>query len=585
VLAQTNDDVNQLNVALRDVRKRRDELGAEQEIDTAHGRFAFAVGDRIQFTGTDRKQGISNGRAGTIEALDGTHLAVTLDGRKAKTINFDAANFDKFRHGYAGTVYKAQGKTLDQTYLYHSEHWRSASSYVALTRHREQTALFVARNTAKDVRELARQMSRTDERRAASMFHPAQQIDTPELTAAEILARFSADMAPRKDQTMQTPQDQPQNPRFEAEPEPVAAALPVSGNLAELPQPDEPDNWSPSRAFIDTANTNQPERIALVAEAPQPSPAPEPAAQAWQQPAFSFETIKADAWTAVYLSAPENASPALLNEAYNATARCIEFLDQGIRDYPDAVTAWPADPAGQGDPESIAAKAEMRRDELHAMLFPIGAPAAEAATRERVAGLEAAAVAAGNEILQPAPEPQRPEPERPTTQQTAAEAPTAPETVSAPTAQPEAISPTGGAQSAAQAENSAEALPPNYERRDAVSPLRGLRHFLEDMGDRVIASVFHFLQDIVSPPPPPSAAEVQHRLQNSAATGNLEAQDAEAAAAAAQENAAAHNWIRHEASRAQNQHNLSFADRYGLPPTSEATRELGPAAERDLEPD
>ena len=32
------------------------------------------------------------------------------------------AAFDEFRHGYAGTIYRGQGKTLDQTYLYHSEH-------------------------------------------------------------------------------------------------------------------------------------------------------------------------------------------------------------------------------------------------------------------------------------------------------------------------------------------------------------------------------------------------------------------------------------------------------------------------------
>jgi len=36
--------------------------------------------------------------------------------------------------------------------------WRSAPAYVALTRHREEVALFVARNTAKDVSELARQV-------------------------------------------------------------------------------------------------------------------------------------------------------------------------------------------------------------------------------------------------------------------------------------------------------------------------------------------------------------------------------------------------------------------------------------------
>jgi len=65
----------------------------------------------------------------------------------------------------------SKSKTLDQTYLYHSEHWRGAASYVALTRHREHTKVFVARETAADINQLAKQMERSDERRAASQFH------------------------------------------------------------------------------------------------------------------------------------------------------------------------------------------------------------------------------------------------------------------------------------------------------------------------------------------------------------------------------------------------------------------------------
>jgi hypothetical protein len=48
---------------------------------------------------------------------------------------------------------------------------RSASSYVALTRHREHTTVFVARETAANLDQLARQMARVDDRRAASQFH------------------------------------------------------------------------------------------------------------------------------------------------------------------------------------------------------------------------------------------------------------------------------------------------------------------------------------------------------------------------------------------------------------------------------
>ena len=145
--------------------------GEDHSFETKHGRADFAARDRIQFTGTDKGKGLTNGAAGTIERIEGDKIAVLLDGRDAARVEFDAKEFQDFRHGYAGTIYKGQGRTLDQTYLYHSEHWRSAASYVGLTRHRDETALFVARDTADDVKQLARQMARVDDRRAASRFH------------------------------------------------------------------------------------------------------------------------------------------------------------------------------------------------------------------------------------------------------------------------------------------------------------------------------------------------------------------------------------------------------------------------------
>ena len=110
----------------------------------------------------------------------GDRVTVALDGKPGapeRLVSFVAGDdhaageFDKFRHGYAGTIYKGQGRTLDQTYLYHSEHWRNATSYVALTRHRENVTLFVATETASDLGRLARQMARVDDCRAASQFH------------------------------------------------------------------------------------------------------------------------------------------------------------------------------------------------------------------------------------------------------------------------------------------------------------------------------------------------------------------------------------------------------------------------------
>jgi ATP-dependent exoDNAse (exonuclease V) alpha subunit len=178
VFAYTNEDVSRLNADIRAVRKERGELeGQDHSFQTRHGRADFAAQDRIQITGTDKSQGLINGAAGTIQKIEGDKIALQLDGRAGKSLEFNANEFQDFRHGYAGTIYKGQGRTLDQTYLYHSEHWRSAASYVALTRHRDKAELFVARNTAEDVTQLARQMARVDDRRAASHFH---QVDLPQ---------------------------------------------------------------------------------------------------------------------------------------------------------------------------------------------------------------------------------------------------------------------------------------------------------------------------------------------------------------------------------------------------------------------
>jgi len=194
VFAYTNADVLKLNAALRQERAGQGVLGEDRLLPTADGTLPFAEGDRIQITATspsvdERRAGLTNGAVGTIVRIeDDNRVTVALDGAPGmpeKRASFIAGKdpvsgeFDRFRHGYAGTIYKGQGKTLDQTYLYHSEHWRSASSYVALTRHRETVMVFAAMSTARDLGGLARQMARIDETRSASQFHAVENPEPP----------------------------------------------------------------------------------------------------------------------------------------------------------------------------------------------------------------------------------------------------------------------------------------------------------------------------------------------------------------------------------------------------------------------
>src|SRR4051812_15373760 len=175
VFAYTNKDVDRLNAELRMARKERGELGRDHRFETKHGAADFAVGDRVQFTDTLKAARIYNGNVGTIGAIDAATgvIRARLDapaGAEPREVVWSASEFVGFRHGYAGTIYKGQGKTLDETYLLHTHHWRQASSYVALTRQREKAEVFVATETARDVRELARQMRRSEVKSASVAY-------------------------------------------------------------------------------------------------------------------------------------------------------------------------------------------------------------------------------------------------------------------------------------------------------------------------------------------------------------------------------------------------------------------------------
>jgi hypothetical protein len=169
MFAFTNAETGALNDYAREVHKRRGDLGEDCTLKTAHGEAVFATGDRIQFAGNGYGKkainaGLSNGYVGTIKeiAFEGDFLTprvtVTLDtakGEKPKEVSFvvgsdgKAGEFDNFKHGYAGTIYRGQGNTLDESYVCHSAQWRGSAAYVALTRHREDVQIFASHETVR----------------------------------------------------------------------------------------------------------------------------------------------------------------------------------------------------------------------------------------------------------------------------------------------------------------------------------------------------------------------------------------------------------------------------------------------------
>ena len=143
ILAYTREDVRALNASARAWRRQRDQLGAGHTVATAAGSTEFAVQDRVRFLRNDKAFGVKNGSLGTVQGIEAGVLSIKLDGAEA-AVAIDTKFYKHLEHGYASTVHKAQGSTVDRAYVLATAHFDRHTAYVALSRHREAVTVFYA---------------------------------------------------------------------------------------------------------------------------------------------------------------------------------------------------------------------------------------------------------------------------------------------------------------------------------------------------------------------------------------------------------------------------------------------------------
>ncbi|WP_158804274.1 Ti-type conjugative transfer relaxase TraA [Acidisoma sp. L85] len=182
ILAYTRADVRDLNDLARAQLRAAGELRMpDQVVQTERGARAFAAGDRIMFQRNerglgghdDRRDGVAvkNGSLGTVLAIDaeGQRFTVRLDGAAApgqaqggnvREVTFALGDYAHIDHGYAATVHKAQGVTVDRAHVLVTPHMDRHAAYVGLTRHRDGVALHYAQEDFADLAKLTRALSR-----------------------------------------------------------------------------------------------------------------------------------------------------------------------------------------------------------------------------------------------------------------------------------------------------------------------------------------------------------------------------------------------------------------------------------------
>ena len=173
MLGATRADTAELNRLARDVLRARGELHHERAIDTAQGPLVLAEGDRIVITRNAKVLGMTNGELATVTALR------ERQGETEITARFDAGHRRTWRvsehahveHGYALTVHKAQGVSVERAYVLAHESMSAREwSYVAGSRGRAAVHLYADRHTADDLEQI---MGRSQKKDTALDHQPA----------------------------------------------------------------------------------------------------------------------------------------------------------------------------------------------------------------------------------------------------------------------------------------------------------------------------------------------------------------------------------------------------------------------------
>jgi Ti-type conjugative transfer relaxase TraA len=170
LLTHTNDERYALNARVRELRRSAGELGAEQIVRTEARQIAIAAGERIMFLQNEYVMQVKNGTLGTIDRIEspadrkaaGVLLHVRLD--DGRRLAVDTAQYGHFDHGYALTVHKSQGVTVDRAYVLATKSMHAELAYVAMTRHKDDLIVAAGRDEFADGAALMRSLSRADEK-------------------------------------------------------------------------------------------------------------------------------------------------------------------------------------------------------------------------------------------------------------------------------------------------------------------------------------------------------------------------------------------------------------------------------------
>ncbi|AVC52609.1 Ti-type conjugative transfer relaxase TraA [Rhizobium leguminosarum] len=143
ILAHLRRDVRMLNDMARAKLVERGVVADGFAFKTEDGTRMFATGDQVVFLKNEGSLGVKNGMlAKVLEAAPGRIVAEVGEGEHRRQVTVEQRFYNNLDHGYATTIHKSQGATVDRVKVLASLSLDRHLAYVAMTRHREDLAVY-----------------------------------------------------------------------------------------------------------------------------------------------------------------------------------------------------------------------------------------------------------------------------------------------------------------------------------------------------------------------------------------------------------------------------------------------------------
>jgi len=198
MIAKRNAEVAKLNAMAREARRQEGKLGA-QEIEVGEARFA--AGDQVITRVNDQRAEVFNRERWRVREVDAEQRRIALEGvDQAKRVELGAdylaranphSEAPALEHAYAVTTYSAQGSTVDRAFVMADPSMDKQELYVAASRSRGETRLYVTPEVQSHREEIAPVAD--NDRSAISHIAEAAERDRSQLAAhdATLRSRFS----------------------------------------------------------------------------------------------------------------------------------------------------------------------------------------------------------------------------------------------------------------------------------------------------------------------------------------------------------------------------------------------------------